>query len=202
RTFTWTVVTAPAFANCGGTTALGCNPATLPTCALIQAGTAPFGPAVTAGNECGPVSVSCDAGTVTTSGCNRSQIFTFTASACNLTSTCTKTFTWTVVTAPTFANCAQTPALGCNPQALPSCAAFLTGAFGGMPTASNECGPLTVTCDAGTVSVAGCNRSQIFTFTASACNLTSTCTRTFSWTVVTAPAFANCGGTTALGCNP
>src|SRR4051812_29698379 len=133
----------------------------------------------TASNECGPVNVSCSAGTVTISGCNRSQIFTFTASACSLTSTCTRTFSWTVVTAPAFANCGQTPALFCNPQALPNCEAIAQGLFSSDLTASNECGPVNVSCSAGTVTVSGCNRSQIFTFTASACSLTSTCTRTF-----------------------
>src|SRR5205085_7492841 len=124
RTFTWTVVTAPTFGNCGQTIPLGCNPAALPTCATV--GTAAFGGLVTASNECGPLTVTCDAGTITSSSCNRSQIFTYTESAYNLTSTCTRTFTWTVVTAPTFGNCGQTIPLGCNPASLPTCATVVT----------------------------------------------------------------------------
>src|SRR5213075_116708 len=190
RTFTWTVVTAPVFANCGQTIPLGCNPPLLPTCANV--GTAPgFGGVVTASNECGPVNVTCDAGTITATGCNRTQIFTFTATGCGLTSTCTRTFTWTVVTAPAFANCGQTIPLGCNPAVLPTCATLSTTPFGGAVTASNECGSVNVTCDAGTITTIGCARTQIFTFTATGCGLTSTCTRTFTWTVVTAPVFAN-----------
>jgi hypothetical protein len=186
KTYTWTVVTAPVFANCTtGTTSLGCNPATLPTCDAT----------ITASNEAGAVSVVCTPGSVQANGINRSQAFVYSATACGLTTTCTKTYTWTVVTAPVFANCTTgTTALGCNPTP-PTCDANIT--------ASNEAGPVSVVCTPGAVQVNGCNRSQSFVYTATSCGLTSTCTKTYTWTVVTAPVFANCTtGTTDLGCNP
>ena len=164
-------------ANCGQTIALGCNP-TLPTCATI--GTAPFGGVVTASNECGPITVTCEAGQITGNACNKQQIFTFTATACGQTTTCTRTFTWTVSTAPVMANCGQIVPLGQNPQILPTCATIQN--FGGIVTASNECGPVEVTCQPGNIIENGCSLSQVFTFTATACGQTTTCTRTFTWT--------------------
>jgi hypothetical protein len=172
QVFTYTIATTPVMANCGGTYNLGCNPATLPTCANY-AGIQNAG-AVTASNECGAVTVTCDAGQVTSQGCNRSQILTFTATSCGLTSTCIRTYNWQVVTAPVFANCGGTYNLGCNPATLPSCANTATLQNAGAVTASNECGAVTVTCDAGQVTSQGCNRSQILTFTATSCGLSST----------------------------
>ena len=87
RTVTWTVATAPVFDNCTtGTTALGANPANIPTC----------DPLVIAHNECGSVAVTCVAGADTGAGCNHIQTLTYTATACNLTTTCARTYTWTV----------------------------------------------------------------------------------------------------------
>jgi len=177
RTFTWTVVTPPSFnGTCGNQVInLGCNPVTLPSC----------DPNVTASNECGAITVNCNVGSITENGCNRSQQLTYVANAsgCGTFSTCTKIYNWQITTAPVFANCDNTIDLGCNPATLPSCTNAQTSPFGGAVTASNECGSVSVSCAAGTVASNGCNRSQIFTFTATACGFTSTCTRTFTWSV-------------------
>jgi hypothetical protein len=174
RTATWTIVTAPVFDNCeDGTTDLGCNPAVLPGCDNT----------ITASNECGNVPVICSAGPVTNVGsCGRQQIFTYTATACGGTSTCTRTYTWTVVTAPVFTNCNNTIPLGLNPTTLPTCGNYAT--FGGVVTATSCGQSVTVSCSAGPVTnVGNCGKQQVFTFTATACGVTSTCTRTYTWSV-------------------
>ena len=129
-------------------------------------------------------------------GCNRSQVFTFTATACGITSTCTRTFNWTQVTPPSFnGSCSNGVInLGCNPVTLPACDPNIT--------ASNECGPISVTCNVG-IQVNGCNRQQTLTYVANAvgCGAFSTCKNT-QWQVTTAPVFANCDNTYDLGCNP
>lgn len=96
-----------------------------------------------------------------------------------------RTATWTVVTTPIFANCGQIINLNSNPQNLPTCVTLDNPIFGGLVTASNECGNVPVTCEAGPITIVGCGFSQVFTFTATACGLSNTCTRTFNWT--------NCG---------
>ena len=70
---------------------------------------------------------------------------------------------------------------------MPTCATLDNPLFGGLVTASNECGNVPVTCQAGPITIVGCSFSQVFTFTAEACGLTNTTTstRTFTWT--------NCG---------
>jgi hypothetical protein len=181
---TWTVVTAPVLANLPTGGALGCNP-TPPVCNT----------AVTASNECGAVTpVTCTPGTITAVGCNRTQIFTYSATACGLTTSQDVTYTWTVVTAPVLANLPTGGALGCNPTP-PVCSTAVT--------ASNECGAVTpVTCTPGSIIIDGCNRSQTFTYSATACGLSGSGTATYTWTVVTAPVLAGVPAGGPLGCNP
>ncbi|MFN4256184.1 MAG: HYR domain-containing protein, partial [Saprospiraceae bacterium] len=188
---------APTFSNCSNNTvSLGCNPANLPSCTAIASGG--FGGAVTASNSCGSVPVTCTAGGITISGCTRTQIFTFEATACGQTVTCTRTFTWNVTTPPSFnGTCGNGVVnLGCNPVSLPACDPNVT--------ASNQCGPLTVTCNVGTITVNGCNRQQSFLYVANApgCGNFSTCQRIFNWQETTAPVFGNCDNTIDLGYNP
>jgi hypothetical protein len=174
-TYTWTVVTAPVLANLPTVGDLGCNPDNLPTCST----------AVTASNECGSVEVICTPGTVQVNGCERSQIFTYTARACGLSDTETVTYTWTIVTAPVIANLPAGGDLGCNPTTLPTCSTSVA--------ASNECGPVQVNCTPGTVIENGCNRSQSFTYSATACGLSDTETVTYTWTIDTEdPVFNGC----------
>ncbi len=196
-TYSWTVATAPVFlpgSGCGSTTPLGCNPASIPTCATATA------PSAT--NECGAVTVTCDDGTDSVTGCNHSRTLTFSATACGFTTTCTRTYTWSVVTAPVFAagsGCGSTTSSNCNPTSIPTCGTAI------LPTASDECGAVTVTCSQAADVVTGCNNSRTLTFTATnACSgLSSTCTRTYTWTVDnTGPVFTNCPSVPInLGCN-
>lgn len=191
-----TTTPTPSFANCGNTFNLGCNPGSLPTCTDIANGS--FGGAVTASNSCGSVPVTCSAGSITINGCNRSQVFTFTATACGITSTCTRTYNWTSVTPPSFnGTCGNGVInLGCNPVTLPACDPNVM--------ATNECGPISVTCNVGTIQVNGCNRQQTLIYVANAagCGTFSTCQKIYNWQVTTAPVFANCDNTFDLGCNP
>ena len=174
QVFTWTVVTTPVLAGVPAGGALGCNPTTLPSC----------DPNVSASNECGTVEVTCTPGTIQENGCNRTQIFTYSATACGLTSSATATYTWTVVTAPVLAGVPAGGALGCNPTTLPVCSQTVT--------ASNECGSVTVTCTPGTIQENGCNRTQIFTYSATACGLTSSATATYTWKVDTEAPVLTC----------
>jgi len=195
-TYTWKVVTAPAFDICGQTVDLGCNPESLPTCANYAdfGDTSALG-AVTAANECGPVTPDCSVEDIDDpDGCHHTRTLTFTAnSGCGLTNTCTRTYNWTRVTAPAFDDCGQTVDLGCNPTSLPSCdtyASFPVSAPLGPVTASNECGSVAVTCCKNPGADESCDNSdhagectQMRTprFTATSCGLTGACTRTFVW---------------------
>src|SRR6185503_1227040 len=106
---------------------------------------------ITAHNDCGAVDVICTPGDVVVDGCNRSQTFDYSATACGFTSHCFRTFTWTESGAPVFDNCTDgsTP-LGCNPTP-PACNNSIT--------AHNDCGAVDVICTPGDVVVDGCNRS-------------------------------------------
>jgi hypothetical protein len=183
-TYTWQVVTAPVLANVPSGGSLGCNPMTLPSCDNT----------VTASNECGSVTVTCIPGSITNTGCDYTQIFTYSATACGLSTTQTVTYTWQVVTAPVLANVPSGGSLGCNPTTLPSC--------NNSVTASNECGSVTVTCTPGSITNTGCDYTQIFTYSATACGLTTTQSVTYTWQVVTAPVLANVPSGGSLGCNP
>src|SRR6185295_1000245 len=99
---------------------IGCNP-THPSC---DAG-------VTASNDCGNVTVNCSAGSITSSGCSRSQKFTYSAEACGHSASQCVTYNWTETTAPILAGLPAGGPLGCNPTP-PSCCTTVT--------ASNECG--------------------------------------------------------------
>ena len=152
--------------NCGQTIPLGCNP-TLPTCATIANGTAPYGGAVTVSSGCGVVPITCDAGAITGTTCNKQQIFTFTAVACGKTLTCTRTFTWTV-TEPVSILCAPDKTIECNSQ------------FNfDLPTASGGCGSTPTITVVSTITNA--NGSKTRTWLASAsCGGSATCSQTIS----------------------
>ncbi|MBL8860318.1 MAG: hypothetical protein JNL28_17545, partial [Planctomycetes bacterium] len=190
QTFTWTTdTTPPTFDNCvSGNTDLGCNPTNLPVC----------DPGVTASDNCGPATVTCTSSDVV-NGCVTTRTLVYTArDACNNTTTCARTFTWTTdTTPPTFNNCVSgNTDLGCNPTNLPVCDPGVT--------ASDNCGPAAVTCTSSDV-VNGCVTTRTLVYTArDACNNTTTCARTFTWTTdTTPPTFDNCvSGNTDLGPNP
>src|SRR5262249_19908070 len=190
QVITFQQASAPNFDNCeGSTTDLGCNP-NPPACRTD----------VAARNECGDATVDCSDSGVTTSGCNRSQTFTYTATpSCGTQSTCSQTFTWKVVTAPQFDNCSDgNTDLGCNPPSVPGCDPTVA--------AHNECGSVPVTCqstESDDPDVCHHARTLVYTATDACSGLSSSCTRTYTWTRVTAPVFDNCtDGTSDLGCNP
>jgi hypothetical protein len=164
--------TDPVFANCPASPIdLGCNPTPPVAANAISAAGA-------ATDNCGGTpSISATGGAINSSGCNRTQLWTVTATdACGNEGVCLVTYTWQVVTAPVFNNCTSGDTdLGANPIDLPACDNSIT--------AANECGPVTVTCTAGAIIVNGCNRSQTFTYVATGCGLSTTCTRTFTWQI-------------------
>ena len=151
----YTISKPPLSIQCPQGQDLGCNPPGLP----------PPGNAIASGG-CGTLSITTTEGVVTAIGCNRSQTRTYTVTDdCGTTMSCDQTFTWQVATAPTFDNCTDgTTDLGCNPTTPPSCDPNIT--------ASNECGPVNVTCTPGQIISNGCNRTQDFVYSATACGLT------------------------------
>ncbi|HXG23772.1 MAG TPA: HYR domain-containing protein, partial [Chthonomonadales bacterium] len=109
---------------------------------------------------------------------------------------CVQTIKVVDTTPPVFDNCTPVNTdLGCNPQSIPECNPSVT--------ASDDCGPATVTC---TVSdtVDGCNHTRTITYTATdACGNTATCVQVYTWKEDTTPPVLNnlpTGGD--LGCNP
>ncbi|GAB1454297.1 hypothetical protein MASR2M47_43530 [Draconibacterium sp.] len=145
---------------------------------------------------------TCDAGEIEIDGCERTQTFSLTATdGCNNTATCAVTFTWIVDDEePVFNGCPSEPiALGCNPIA-PECSDALA-----LVTVTDGCsGTLTPTCSAGTITENGCQRSQIFTLTATDDqNNKTTCEVTYTWSDdAVAPELTVPGAGLALGCNP
>ncbi len=174
RTVTWTVdITLPVINATGSTLALGCNP----TAAQINAalGTA------TATDNCGVGTPTPSDGTVSSTGCSRSQTRTWNVSdACgNAAIAVSRTATWTEdMTPPVINATGATLALGCNPNAAQINAAL------GTATATDNCSVGTPTPSDGTVSSTGCSRSQTRTWNVSdACgNPAIAVTRTVIWT--------------------
>jgi hypothetical protein len=90
---TWSEdATPPTIAGCPAPTLnLGCNPASVPTCATYN---------VTATDGCGTPTVTCTNVTLT-NGCVRTRTLTYTAKdACNNSVSCSQVITWTVDTTP------------------------------------------------------------------------------------------------------
>src|SRR6185503_1714569 len=89
RTVTWTADVTPPTLTTGGTaTTLACNP--LASDINNALGTA------TATDACGTPTVSSSDGSISSTGCDRSQTRTFTAiDACGNTATTSRTITWT-----------------------------------------------------------------------------------------------------------
>src|SRR6185436_14703808 len=97
--------------------------------------------------------------------------------ACGNTSTAARTVTWTNdVTAPSVSANGTGTSLGCNPSA-----GDINNALGSA-SATDACGPTTVTQSDGAVSSQSCGRSQTRTFTArDGCGNTATTSRTVTW---------------------
>jgi endonuclease/exonuclease/phosphatase family metal-dependent hydrolase len=186
-TFTWTEdLTPPVLANVPADKNLGNNPE-LPSCDAK----------VTAAGSCSEATLVCTPGNITKDGCNRSQTFTYTATdASGNKATATTTYTWTEdLTPPVLSNVPADKNLGNNPE-LPSCDAKVT--------ASGSCSEATVVCTPGNIIKDGCNRSQIFTYTATdASGNKATATTTYTWTEdLTPPVLSNVPADKNLGHNP
>jgi len=193
RTATWTdEVTPPVIIVFGGNGILGCNPS-------LSAINAALGSAI-ASDGCSAPTVTFADGNIQTNGCLRIQIRTFTATdGCGNTSTASRTVTWTSdVTPPTFTGDYSGIKLGCNPPL------FRIGRLLGTATATDACGPVTITQTDGVVQSDGCRNSLTRFFTATdACGNVATISRTAVWTSdLTPPAFTGDYSTVSLGCRP
>jgi uncharacterized repeat protein (TIGR01451 family) len=167
---------------------LGCNPE-LPKCVDD----------LTAEDNCdGTIAVTCSAGEITGEGCAKSQIFTYSAEdGCGNKVSDTVTYTWTEDTEdPVLPTLPDGGYLGCNPEDLPECDDSLT--------ATDNCGPLAVTCSAGEITGEGCAKSQVFTYSAEdACGNKASDTVTYTWTEDTSdPVLPTLPEGGYLGCNP
>jgi hypothetical protein len=182
----------PVFTGTYAPQNLGCNPtASDITNALGSA---------TASDVCGTPTVTQNDGAVSSSGCTRTQVRTFTArDACGNTSTVSKTVNWTSdLTPPVFNGTYNNSTLGCNPTSSAINAAL------GSASATDVCGTATVTQTDGAVTTSSCTLTQTRTFTATdICGNTSTVSRTVTWTSdLTPPVISASGTTLTLGCNP
>jgi hypothetical protein len=150
----------------------------------------------TGSGGCNGVLSNNNSGAPPATGGTTTVTFTYTSSCAPLTTTCQATFTVSSdMTPPVFTFCPPGSDLGCNPTGVPG---------PGAATATDECGPPTITSALGGISSNGCQRSQTRTYTATDCvGNSSTCTQTFTWTFdVTPPTFTFCPPGSDLGCNP
>jgi hypothetical protein len=138
--------------------------------------------------------VTCSAGSITINGCNRTQVFTFEATACGQTVTCTRTFTWTVTQGASLICPSNMTTPACQTQAAVDQAfadwlamAVITGGCNGVLTNDNTGAP----------PACGGSTSVTFTYT-NGCGPNNFCTVTFT---VAAPSTPNLGlivGTTQV----
>src|SRR6185503_12101187 len=154
----------------------------------------------TATDGCGPVTITSSDGTVINNSCTSSQVRTFTAvDGCGNSATTSRTVSWIAdLTPPAFTGSYSNVTLGCNPAASDIANAL------GSATATDGCGPVTITSSDGTVVNNSCSSSQVRTFTAvDGCGNSATTSRTISWTQDnTPPVFTGSYTNVTLGCNP
>ena len=189
RSVTWTEdITPPAFTGTYTDVTLGCNPTNID--ATLGSATATDG--------CGAVTLTQSDAAISSNGCLRTQVRTFTATdACGNTATITRSVTWTEdITPPVFTGSYTDVTLGCNPTNI--------DATLGSATATDGCGAVTLTQSDAAISSNGCLRTQVRTFTATdACGNTATVTRSVTWTEdITPPVFTGSYTDVTLGCNP
>jgi hypothetical protein len=197
--YTWTTDTeAPEFAECPvDSINLGCNPAALPDSAAVMEVVG----SIT--DNCGIQAVAVLSGSVGVSGCERTQIWTVTATdLCGNTAHCMVTYTWTIDTrSPVFHSCPTAPInLGCNPTApMDSLAVSAAGSV------TDSCGTPELSATGSDIADIGCARIQVWTVRAAdSCGNAATCAVTFVWTADTVkPVIATCPTAPVnLGCNP
>jgi hypothetical protein len=182
--------TAPTI-TCPPPLNLGCNP-TIPPPSFVGG---------SASDNCGSVTPVAADGPVSSNGCARTMTRTWRVTdACGNTATCGQAVNWTADNAaPSITTGGTTTTLGCNPSAGDINAAL------GTATATDACSTPSLTSVDGSVGTNGCQRTQTRTWTArDACSgLTSTASRSISWTSDnTGPSITTGGTTTTLGCNP
>lgn len=185
KNITVTDTQAPGFTSSPTGSDLGCNPTGLP---------APVNPSAT--DNCGTPTVTSSEGSISTTGCNRTQTRTYTArDACGNTATISQTFTWkSDLTGPVFTACPAGSNLGCNPIAIPE---------PGVATATDNCGGSpTITSALGDEVGTGCSKTRTRTYTArDACGNTSTCQQVFTYVLdATPPVFTSCPSTVTVEC--
>jgi len=171
-TYTWKIdVTPPVLPTLPAGGDLGCNPLTLPTCIYT----------LTATDDCdGVVSVTCQSGCPTWTGCDYTQDFVYSAvDECQNPVSATVTFTWKIDTAPpSFSGIPTVLSLDCNTP--PVCDPNVT--------ASDICdGPVSVTCTPGTPTQTGdCTMEQDIVYSAiDECQNPVSITLTYTWTIDT-----------------
>ena len=114
-------ITPPTLTPTGGSCTLACNPSAEAISGCLGSATAT--------DACGTPTVTSSDGNVTSDGCSRSQIRTFTArDACGNTSTASRTATWTADQTPPTITCANNKTIECgtpivfdNPTATDNC---------------------------------------------------------------------------------
>ncbi len=171
-TYTWTNdLVRPVISTTAVDSNLGCNPV------YIDA------PIFTVTDNCatGNLTPVVTVGSVVVNGCNRSQTWTanYTDACGNIANPVRITYTWTVVTAPVFANLPAGGDLGCNPARIPKCDDWTN-----TVTASNQCGPLGWECIPGPITQMDhyeCHFIQTFTFRATSCGLTTEVEVSYWW---------------------
>jgi hypothetical protein len=178
-------ILAPQFINCPSQTfTLGCNPTITMEQAIMDAGGA-------TDNCGGEISYSASGGEITGT-CTKTQTWTVVATdGCGNSNSCEVHYSWTSDTQiPAFDFCPGVVNLGCNPVTLPTSASVLTDAG----PASDNCNIASVSAMNGPVTGTSCNKSQAWTVTAiDDCGNIGTCLITYNWTVDTeAPVFDNC----------
>src|SRR5262249_7387255 len=180
-TYTWTVDTTPPTTTCPTGSDLGCNPATPPTDASVQA-------QVTAADNCNGTPTITVTHTDSDSGCTHTRIFTAKAKdACGNTSApCTVTYTWTVdTTPPTITSKPAGGDWGCNPDpsSLPTDASVSA-----QVTATDNCSGTPTISVTHTETSSSCLTTRTFTITATdGCKNQSSATVVYTWTADTTP---------------
>ena len=179
----------PTIVGClSSLTDLGCNPKSLPACRG----------AITASDCRVSVAVKCTPGSVTGSGCRKTQGFTYSATGTGGTSSCTETYTWTVDTQPPVIRLASPATLPCNPTPEQIKAAF------GAATVTDNCNQGLVATDSmGEEQGAGCVRTVTRTWTASdSCGNRQTATQTVTFKRDTEQPVITLAAAKDLPCNP
>jgi len=168
QVFTYRIdTTAPVLHDVPAGGDLGCNPTVLPSC----------NPNVTATDNCdATAAANCSAGQITSDGCGRRQVFTYSKTdSCGNSVSQEAIYTWKVDTTAPVVTCPGDRVLGCNvPTPTPEVATANDNCDGSLPTTSSV----------GTITEDGCLRRLVITYSATdACGNTGSCQQTFVWTV-------------------